>query len=114
MKKSRFTEEQIAFVLKQAETGTKIDEFCRKMGISDANFYKFKQKYSFLWPSELRKLKQLAEENSKLKLIERNKATHDTGLFFNPWHVSRRPVKAFDLWQDQSFVSFLVCQIGRE
>lgn len=69
MKKSRFTEEQIAFALKQAETGTRIDEICRKMGISDATFYKWRQKYAGLGPSELRKLKQLEEENSKLKRI---------------------------------------------
>ena len=68
MKKSRFTDEQIAFALKQAETGTRIDEICRKMGISDATFYKWRQKYGGLGPSELRKLKQL-EENSKLKRI---------------------------------------------
>jgi putative transposase len=69
VKKSRFTEEQIAFALKQAETGSRIDEICRKMGISDATFYKWRQKYSGLGPSELRKLKQLEEENSKLKRI---------------------------------------------
>ena len=69
MKKSRFTDEQIAFALKQAETGTRIDEICRKMGISDATFYKRRQKYGGLGPSELRKLKQLEEENSKLKRI---------------------------------------------
>ena len=69
MKKSRFTDEQIAFALKQAETGTRIDEICRKMGISDATFYKWRQKYSGLGPSELRKLKQLEEENIKLKRI---------------------------------------------
>ena len=69
MKKSRFTDEQIAFALKQAETGTRIDEICRKMGISDATFYKWRQKYGGLRPSELRKLKQLEEENSKLKRI---------------------------------------------
>ena len=69
MKKSRFTEEQIAFALKQAETGTRIDEICRKMGISDATFYKWRQKYGGLGPLELRKLKQLEEENSKLKRI---------------------------------------------
>lgn len=69
MKKSRFTEEQIAFALKQAETGTRIDEICRKMGISDATFYNWRQKYGGLGPSELRKLKQLEEENSKLKRI---------------------------------------------
>ena len=69
MKKSRFTDEQIAFALKQAETGTRIDEICRKMGISDATFYKWRQKYDGLGPSELRKLKPLEEENSKLKRI---------------------------------------------
>ena len=69
MKKSRFTDEQIAFALKQAETGTRIDEICRKMGISDATFYNWRQKYGGLGPSELRKLKQLEEENSKLKRI---------------------------------------------
>ncbi len=69
MKKSRFTDEQIAFTLKQAETGTRIDEICRKMGISDATFYKWRQKYGGLEPTELRKLKQLEEENSKLKRI---------------------------------------------
>ena len=75
MKKSRFTDEQIAFALKQAETGTRIDEICRKMGISDATFYKWRQKYGGLGPSELRKLKQLEEENSKLKRIVTAMAT---------------------------------------
>ena len=60
MKKSRFTDEQIAFALKQAETGTRIDEICRKMGISDATFYKWRQNYDGLGPSNLGKLKQLA------------------------------------------------------
>ena len=60
---------RIAFALKQAETGTRIDEICRKMGISDATFYKWRQKYGGMGPSELRKLKQLEEENSKLKRI---------------------------------------------
>ena len=69
MKKSRFTDEQITFALKQAETGTRIDGICRKMGISDATFYKWRQKYGGLGPTELRKLKQLEEENSKLKRL---------------------------------------------
>ncbi len=69
MRKSRFTDEQIAFAIKQAETGTRIDKICRKMDISDANFYKWRQKYEGLEPLELRKLKQLEEENSKLKRI---------------------------------------------
>jgi putative transposase len=69
VKKRKFTDEQIAFALKQAETGTRIDEICRKMGISDTTFYKWRQKYGGLGPLELRKLKQLVEENSKLKRI---------------------------------------------
>ena len=69
MKKSKFTEQQIAFALKQAELGTPVEEVCRKMGISDATFYNWKKKYGGLGPSELRRLRQLEEENSKLKRL---------------------------------------------
>jgi putative transposase len=69
MRKSRFTEEQIAYALKQSELGTKVEEICRKLGISDATFYKWRQKYGGMGPSELRKMKQLEEENSKLKRL---------------------------------------------
>ena len=67
MKKSKFTEEQIAYALKQAETGTRVEEVCRKMGISDATFYNWKKKYGGLGVSELRRLRQLEEENRRLK-----------------------------------------------
>ncbi len=56
MKKSKFTEAQIAFVIKQSETGTKLEEVCRKMGISDATFYNWKKAYSGIGVSELRRL----------------------------------------------------------
>lgn len=69
MKKSRFTEEQIAFALKQAELGTAVAEICRKMGIADATFYNWKKKYGGLGPSELKRLRQLEEENRKLKQL---------------------------------------------
>jgi putative transposase len=69
VKKSRFTEEQIAFALKQAELGTAIAEICRKMGVSEATFYLWKKKYGGLGPSELRRLRQLEEENRKLKQL---------------------------------------------
>ncbi len=59
MKKSRFTEEQIAFALKQQELGSAVDEICRKLGIAQATFFNWKKKYSGLGPSELRRLKQL-------------------------------------------------------
>lgn len=67
MKRTKFTEEQIAFALKQAETGTSVQEVIRKLGISEQTFYNWKKKYGGLGPSELRRLKQLEEENFRLK-----------------------------------------------
>jgi putative transposase len=69
MNKSNFTEQQIAFALKQADLGTPVEEVCRKIGISDATFYNWKKKYGGLGPSELRRLRQLEEENTKLKRL---------------------------------------------
>ena len=69
MKRSRYTEEQIAFALKQAELGAPILEVCRKMGVSDATFYNWREKYGGLGPSELKRLKQLEEENHRLKKL---------------------------------------------
>jgi putative transposase len=69
VKKSQFTEEQIAFALKQAELGTRVEEVCRKMGISEATFYIWKKRYGGVGPSELRRLRQLEEENRKLKQL---------------------------------------------
>jgi putative transposase len=65
--KKKFTEEQIAFALKQAEHGTSVLEVIRKMGISEQIFYRWKKKYGGLGMSELRRLKQLEGENRKLK-----------------------------------------------
>ena len=69
MKKSKWTEQQIAFALRQAETGTRVAEVCRKMGISEATLYVWKKKYAGLGVSELRRLKQLEEENARLKRL---------------------------------------------
>lgn len=69
MKKSKFTEVQIAFALKQAETGTQVDEICRKLGISQATFFNWKKKFGGLGTNELRKLRQLEEENRQLKQL---------------------------------------------
>ncbi len=69
MKNSKFTESQIAFVLKQADYGVPVAELCRKAGISDATFYNWRKKYAGLLPSEMRRLRQLEEENAKLKRI---------------------------------------------
>ena len=67
--RSKFTEQQIAFALKQAELGAPVEKVCRKIGISDATFYNWKKKYGGLEPSELRRLRQLEEENTKLKKL---------------------------------------------
>ena len=69
MKKSKFTEEQIAYALRQAEAGTKVSEVCRKIGVAEATFYNWKKKYGGLGVSELRRLKQLEEENRQLKKL---------------------------------------------
>lgn len=69
MKKSRFSEEQIAFALRQAETGTPIVEVCRKMGVSEQTFFRWKKKFAGMGVAEVRRLKQLDEENRKLKSL---------------------------------------------
>lgn len=69
MKKSKFTEAQIIFALRQAEQGTVVLEVCRKMGVSEATFYNWKKKYGGLGVSELRRLRQLEEENRQLKQL---------------------------------------------
>ena len=69
MKKSRYTEEQIAFALKQAELGTPVEDVCRKLGIAEQTFYRWKKRYAGRMPSDMKKMKQLEEENAKLKKL---------------------------------------------
>ena len=69
MKRSKFSEAQVAFILRQAEEGTAVGEVCRKAGISEATFYAWRKRYAGLMPSEMRRLRQLEEENGKLKKI---------------------------------------------
>ena len=69
MKKSKFSEEQVAFALRLAESGTPVADVCRQMGISEATFYVWKKKYASLGVSELRKLRQLEAENARLKHV---------------------------------------------
>ena len=80
MKNSRFSEEQIVGILKQSEAGAKTSELCRQHGISTATFYGWRSKYGGLEVSEAKRLKQLEEENAKLKRIVADQALDITML----------------------------------
>lgn len=80
MKKSSFTEQQIAFALQQAESGTSVEEVCRKMGISQATFFRWKKVYGGPMPSEVRKLKMLKEENRRLRKLVADRTLEMTML----------------------------------
>ena len=69
MKRSRFTEQQIAFVLQQVESGTPVGDVCRKMGVSEQTLYRWKKRFGGLMPSEVRRLKQTEEENVRLRRL---------------------------------------------
>ena len=69
MKKTKFSEERIAYILRQAEGGTPAIEVCRQNGISEQTFYRWKRKYGGMGVPELRRLRQLEEENNKLKQL---------------------------------------------
>ncbi len=69
MRKSRYTEEQMAYALRQAESGVAVVEVCRKLGVTEQTFYRWKRRFSGMGVTELRKLKQLEEENRRLKRL---------------------------------------------
>lgn len=69
MKKSRFTEEQILYALRQVEAGTPVSDLCRQLGCSEASFYLWKKRYGNLGITEIRELRQLRDENARLKRV---------------------------------------------
>jgi putative transposase len=69
MKRSRFSEEQVVYAIRQAESGTPVGDLCRQLGVSDATFYAWKKQYAHLGVSELSRLRQVEEENSRLKRL---------------------------------------------
>ena len=74
MKKTRFTEAQIISILNEQEQGIKVSDLCRKHGISDATFYNWKSKYAGMKVDELKRLKELEQENARLKRIVANQS----------------------------------------
>lgn len=69
MKRSKFSEEQIAYALRQVESGTAVADVCRQLGVSEATFYVWTKKYAHLGVSELRRLRQFEDENNRLKRL---------------------------------------------
>ncbi len=69
MKGKRFTDEQITYALRQAESGTPVAEVCRQIGVSEASFYLWKKKYGKLGMTEIREMRQLRDENARLKRL---------------------------------------------
>jgi putative transposase len=69
MRTSRFTEQQVVAALRQAENGTPVGEVCRKLGISEQTFYRWKRKYAGIGVAELRRLRQVEDENRRLKQL---------------------------------------------
>ena len=69
MKASKFTDAQKAFIIRQGEEGTSVAEICRKAGISQATYFNWKKKYGGMMPSEMKRLRELEEENGRLKRI---------------------------------------------
>lgn len=88
MKASNFSDAQKAFIIKQGEDGTSVAEICRKAGISQATYFNWKKKYAGLLPTEMKRLKQLEDENARLKKIVRCCRT-SFGESFEAWSDAR-------------------------
>ena len=102
MKRSRFTEEQIIGILKEQEGGAKTVDVCRKHGISDATFYKYKAKYGGMDVSDARKLKALEDENARLKKLLAEQMLDAAAL---------RELLAKNVWSASSVQGFATSQM---
>ena len=80
MRKSRFTETQIVSILKEAESGRKIEDLCREHGISNATYYQWKSKYGGMETSDLKRMKELEAENNKLKRMYADMALENQAI----------------------------------
>src|SRR5262244_2373047 len=96
MKRSKFSEEQVAYALRQAESGTPVGDVCRQLGVSEATFYAWKKKYAHLGVSEFRRLRQLENENNRLKRLVAD-LTLDKHMLSEALRKNLRPVRRREL-----------------
>jgi putative transposase len=82
MKRKRYSDEQIAFALRQTENGTMVEEVCRKLGVSEATFYRWKKQFAGMGVVEIRRMKQLEEENAKLRRLVADLSLDGSRFFF--------------------------------
>lgn len=80
MKRKRYSEERIAFALRQAESGTAVEEICRKLGVSEPTFFRWQKQFAGMGVAEIRRLEQLKEENARLKRLVANLTLDKTML----------------------------------
>src|SRR5436190_17061195 len=97
MKRSKFSEEQVAYALRQVEAGTPVGDVCRQLGVSAATFYAWKQKYAHLGVSELRRLRQLEDENARLKRLAAD-LTLDKHILSKALRKNARGPRAVGSW----------------
>jgi putative transposase len=97
MKASKFSDAQKAFILKQGKDGVAVADICRKAGISQATYFNWKQKYDGLLPTEIRRLKQLEDENAKLKKLVADRSLEKDPVSPPTTPISKRPTVASGL-----------------
>ena len=111
MKKSRFTNEQIAFALKQAESGVPVEEVCRKLGVSQPTFYRWKKKFDGMGVEELRRLRNLEEENKRLKSLVADLSL-DKQILQDVAHEALKTYgprfREHATWNRQEFIAFIL------
>ena len=117
MRKARFTEEQITYALKQVESGKPVGEVCRQLGVSEQSFYRWKRKYQGIGIAELRRLRQLEDENRKLKKIvadlERLARTHGLPQVITTDNGTEFTSRAVDEWAHRNGVKLDFIRPGK-
>lgn len=97
MKRSKFSKEQIVYAIRQAKSGTPVGDLCRQLGVSDVTFSAWKKKYANLGVSQLRRLRQLEEEHSRLKRLVGRPLARQTYAVGGPAKKSLRPARRREL-----------------